>query len=227
MLGRMEITDASRTLRAQALAILRGQILSGRIEPGQRINEVQLAAEIGVSRGTLREAIRTLEQDGLLVSVPHKGSHLRRFTAREADELQEVRLSLEVTAAIRVARNWNPAVEAALERALSDLSEAVDQGRPFADRLAADLALHETVCECSGNQALLTVWRSLIGHISVMVLNVGEERMAPLQDPAGHRPLLDAMASGDDDRIRATFTEHFAAGQRVVAAAIGGRDLES
>lgn len=224
MLEPMEITDASRTLRAQALAILRQQILSGRISPGQRINEVQLAAEIGVSRGTLREAIRTLEQDGLLVSVPHKGSHLRRFTAREADELQEVRLSLEVTAAIRTARNWNPAVETALTRCLDDLAEAVDGEHSFADRLAADLALHEAICECSGNQALLGIWRSLIGHISVMVLNVGEARIAPLQDPASHRPLIDAMASGDEDRIRDTFRDHFAAGQRVVATAIGERD---
>ena len=132
MLSAMHITDASRTLRAQALAILREQILSGAIAPGQRINEVQLAAEIGVSRGTLREAIRTLEQDGLLVSVPHKGSHLRRFTAREADELQEVRLSLEVTAAIRVARNWNRAVESALQARLEALSDAVEGGRSFA-----------------------------------------------------------------------------------------------
>jgi DNA-binding GntR family transcriptional regulator len=218
----MQITDASRTLRGQALVILREQILSGAIAPGQRINEVQLAAEIGVSRGTLREAIRTLEQDGLLVSVPHKGSHLRRFTAREADELQEVRLSLEVTAAMRVARNWNPAVEAELLAHLEDLRVAVDDGRPFADRLAADLALHESICECSGNQALLSVWRSLIGHISVMVLNVGETAMAPLQDAQAHRPLIDAIAFGDEDRIRATFREHFAAGQRVVSAAISG-----
>lgn len=220
----MQITEASRTLRAQALAIVREQILSGRIEPGQRINEVQLAAEIGVSRGTLREAIRTLEQDGLLVSVAHKGSHLRRFTAREADELQEVRLSLEVTAAIRVARNWNPAVERVLLDRLRALGDAVEGDRPFADRLAADLSFHEAVCECAGNQALLGMWRSLIGHISVMVLNVGERRMAPLQDPAAHLPLIEAIASRDEGRIRTLFSEHFAAGQRVVAAAIGKDD---
>jgi DNA-binding GntR family transcriptional regulator len=220
----MQITETSRTLRAQALAILRAQILSGGIAPGERLNEVQLAAEIGVSRGTLREAIRTLEQDGLLVSVAHKGSHLRRFTAREAEELQETRLSLEVTAAIRVAHGWNAMIERVLEERLASLAQAVDGGRPFPDRLAADLAFHEAICECSGNRTLLAVWQSLIGHISVMVLNVGESEMTPLQDPRAHRPLIDVIASGDEAAIRDMFADHFAAGQRVVFAAINTRD---
>jgi DNA-binding GntR family transcriptional regulator len=219
----MEISDRSRTLRTQALAILRDQILSGGIAPGERLNEVQLAAEIGVSRGTLREAIRTLEQDGLLISVPHKGSHLRRFTAREADELQEVRLSIEITAAIRLSRAWNPAVERALIERLEAFTAAVEGDRPFKERLAADLALHEAICECAGNRTLLNVWRSLIGHISVMVVNVGESRMTQLQDPKAHRPLIDAIASADAATIRSAFTEHFATGQRVVAEAIEAR----
>ena len=56
-----------------------------------------------------------------------------------------------------------------------------------------------------------------------MVLNVGESRMTPLQDPASPRPLLDAIASGDEARIRQVFAEHFAAGQRVVHTAIDAR----
>lgn len=221
----MLIEDSRRTLRAQAHSILRDQLISGRLEPGQKINEAQIAGDMGISRGTLREAIRNLEQEGLLVSVPHKGTYVRRFTAVEAAELQEVRLSLEVTAAHRLAGIWTTTVEAYLEERLAVLSHAFHAPLPFPERVRADLGLHEAICESCGNGTLLDMWRSLIGNLTVMVLNVGPARMTQLQDPEAHRPLLDAIAAGDAQLIRSVFSQHFADGQRVVAAAFHDADL--
>ena len=112
--------EGQRTLRARAHDILRAELLAGRLTPGQRVNEVQVAAEIGISRGTLREAIRKLEQEGMFISIPHRGTFVRKFTPQEAEELQEVRLSLETTAALRVARSWSPPVKAYLEAAAAE-----------------------------------------------------------------------------------------------------------
>jgi DNA-binding GntR family transcriptional regulator len=84
----MKIEASRRTLRTQVHAILRNELLTGRFAPGERVNEVQVAAEIGISRGTLREAMRNLEQEGLFVSIPHRGTFVRRFTVQEADELK-------------------------------------------------------------------------------------------------------------------------------------------
>jgi DNA-binding GntR family transcriptional regulator len=209
-----------QTLRLQAHQILRDELLSGRLKPGQRINEVQIASEIGISRGTLREAMRTLEQEGLVVSVPNRGTFVRRFTPHEAEELQEVRLSLETTAALRVARSWSAPVRSFLEDRLRRLREAYEGQLPFRDRVAADLAFHEAICESSGNRTLLALWRSLIGNITVLQLNVGPERMTPLQAPEHHRLLLDAIASRDDARIRSVFAHVFDDGRRVVADAV-------
>jgi DNA-binding FadR family transcriptional regulator len=82
----------------------------------------------------------------------------------------------------------------------------------------ADLAFHEAICELSGNETLLDLWRSLIGNITVMVLNVGPERMTALQDPAEHQRLFDAIASRDEGRIRRVFADVFEDGRREVAA---------
>jgi DNA-binding GntR family transcriptional regulator len=222
----MQIENSRRTLRAQALSIIRDELISGRLRPGQKLNEVQIAAEIGISRGTLREAIRNLEQEGLLVSIPHRGTYVRRFTARQAAELQEVRLSLEVTAACSVARSWRPEIRAFLDQRLSALEVAYRMPLPFPDRLRADLGFHEAICESCGNETLLDVWRSLIGHITVMVLNVGEARMTPLQDPDAHRPLVEAIEAGDEESIREVFAEHFAAGQVIVSSAVGDTEAD-
>jgi DNA-binding GntR family transcriptional regulator len=208
------------TLRARAHDILRAELLAGRLTPGQRVNEVQVAAEIGISRGTLREAIRKLEQEGMFVSIPHRGTFVRKFTPQEAEELQEVRLSLETTAALRVARAWSPPVKAYLEERLRQLREAYEAPVAFPDRVTADLAFHEAICESSGNRALLELWRSLMGNITVLQLDVGEERMTPLQAPRDHQALLDSIRSRDDTKIRAVFSRVFDDGRRVVASAV-------
>jgi DNA-binding GntR family transcriptional regulator len=220
----MKIEASRRTLRTQVHAILRNELLTGRFAPGERVNEVQVAAEIGISRGTLREAMRNLEQEGLFVSIPHRGTFVRRFTVQEADELQEVRAALEMTAAIRVAQHWNSPVREHLQERLNGLRSAYEAPLPFPERVKADLAFHEAICELSGNETLLDLWRSLIGNITVMVLNVGPERMTALQDPAEHQRLFDAIASRDEGRIREVFADVFEDGRREVAAAVAERD---
>lgn len=74
----MDIRSGQRTLRSQVQALLRNELPSGRFEPGERIKtRFRSANEIGVTRGTPREAIRAVEQEGILVEVPHRGTFLR------------------------------------------------------------------------------------------------------------------------------------------------------
>src|SRR5581483_3800257 len=216
---RLEILPRT-TLRLHAHAMLRDEIVSGRLRPGDKINEVHISAAMGVSRGTLREAIRVLEQEGLLRSVPHRGTYVRWIDAREARELQEVRLALEMTAAVHDARIWSSDVERFLLDRYRSLEETYYGSSTFLERARADLAFHEAFVEATGNRILLRTWRSLIGSITVMVLSVGEADMTQLQDPSAHRALLDAVASRDAEEIRRTCTSHFEHGQRVVERAM-------
>lgn len=210
------------TLRLHAHAMLREEIVSGRLRPGDKINEVHVSAAMGVSRGTLREAMRVLEQEGLLLSVAHRGSYVRHIDAREARELQEVRLALEITAAVHDALIWSPEIDAFLWDRYRTLERTYAQGT-FLERARADLSFHEGFVEAADNQILLRTWRSLVGSIAVMVLSVGEDEMTDLQDPAEHKTLLDAVATREPAKIRETFTSHFEKGQRAVERAMAAR----
>src|SRR3954447_27048558 len=223
----MQIESGSRTLRGQAYDILKRQLLSGELRPGERVNEVVMAARLGISRGPLREAIRNLEQEGLLIAAPHRGTFVRQLTEEEAAELQEVRLALETAAACRLAQHWTPATKAALEERLDRLRGLHLDNSTLAERMSADLAFHEAICEASGNETLLDTWRSLIGRITIMVLNVGPQRMSQLQDADSHRPLVDAIASGDEGNIRETYARVFDSGTRVVLEAVSHSEGES
>src|SRR5919197_1418491 len=107
-----------------------------------------------------------------------------------------------------------------LEAKLEAMRRAQAERWSLADRMAADLAFHEAVCEASGNETLLELWRSLVGRVTIMVVSVGEERMARLQDAAAHEPLVEAIASGDEETIRETYRAVFEEGRRVVASAV-------
>jgi DNA-binding GntR family transcriptional regulator len=223
----IQIESAQRTLRGQAYDILKRQLLSGELRPGERVNEVVMAARLGISRGPLREAIRNLEQEGLLIAAPHRGTFVRRLTEEEAAELQEVRLALETAAACRLAQRWTPATRALLEERLDRLRGLHLDNSTLAERMSADLGFHEAICEASGNETLLETWRSLIGRITMMVLNVGERRMSQLQDADAHVPLLEAIASGDEKIIRATYARVFDSGTKVVVEAVAHGDEQT
>jgi DNA-binding GntR family transcriptional regulator len=223
----MRIESGQRTLRGQAYDILKREILSGALGPGERVNEVVMASRLGISRGPLREAIRNLEQEGLLIAAPHRGTFVRRLTQEEAAELQEVRLALETAAACRLARRWSPEALAMLEERLTYLRSLNHDNSNLAQRMAADLAFHEGICEASGNTTLLETWRSLIGRITIMALGVGAQRMSQLQDADAHRPLLNAIASGDEEIIRETFARVFDSGTAVVLEAVSHGEDET
>jgi DNA-binding GntR family transcriptional regulator len=220
----MKIASEQRTLRGHAYDSLKRQLLSGELRPGERVNEVEMAARLGISRGPLREAIRNLEQEGLLIGEPHRGTFVRQLTPTEAVELQELRLALETAAACRLARRWSPEALAMLEQRLAYLRGLNHDNSNLAERMAADLAFHEGICEAAGNATLLEMWRSLIGRITIMALNVGEQRMSRLQDADTHRPLLEAISSGDDEIMRETFARVFDSGTAVVIEAVGHAD---
>ncbi len=215
--------DKPPTLRAHAEGVLRESLLSGRLAPGDRVNEVVMAGAIGVSRGIIREALRGLEQEGLVVSRPHRGVFVRKLTPDEALEMSEVRMALEIVAARRIVAGGRvDAVRDALEERYAELERVV--GEPFAVRLRMDLAFHEAICEASGNGPLLQMWRSLVATVTSMLLTVGPADAALLLDPAAHRPLLEVIEAGDETLIEPVWREHFASGLTYILMRLPGAE---
>ncbi|RUZ00102.1 GntR family transcriptional regulator, partial [Mesorhizobium sp. M7A.F.Ca.CA.001.04.2.1] len=143
-----------RMLSDQVSTLLVRELIFGRLQPGQRINEAELARQLGISRNPIREAIRRLEERGLLVAVPRKGTFVRTFLHSDIDEIFSFRIVVE---------------RFAMEQALPQMTDAdIDRIAGFVDAMVAaanandeialvenDLAFHLEICRLSKNRQTL------------------------------------------------------------------------
>jgi DNA-binding GntR family transcriptional regulator len=193
------------TLRERALDALRSAITSGQYRPGDHLGEVELAGHLGVSRGTVREALRHLQQEGLVTAGARGMLRVRSNTATEVRELFQVRAALEGLAVrLLIASPKRDAAVAALRRALSDLD---DPHRGFIAHVDADMAFHLLLCELSGNSMLATAWSQLAGRIRVTIMARGEAQ-ATLMSGAYHAPIVDAIEAGDVTNAADVLQQH-------------------
>ena len=192
-------------LRDQIKEVLLARILEGDYAPGQRIVELQVAHEFGVSQAPVREALRELEALRLIVSEPHRGARVREVTARELAEIYPVRAALEEEAARAAAVRMGGKVDA-LEREYKAMRKAAE--RDDAHGLVRhDVAFHRVIVEASGNQTLLELWTSLRVEARTVITLVKDR--PDLRDVAEmHAPLIEAFRSGDPRRCGRMMREH-------------------
>lgn len=194
------------TLREQVLAQLRESILDGTLPAGTKMAEVDLAAQFGVSRGTVREALRYLQQSGLLEGEERLSLRVRRLSPTEIVELFNVRAALEGQAMRDIINNPDR------ERIIGELEgrlPVVQAGMPYVQRFLIDLQFHEELCRLGGNSVLLTMWQSVKDLMRMAVITAPEdEESLQLMSPAHHRPIVDALRAGDPDRALTVIRDH-------------------
>jgi DNA-binding GntR family transcriptional regulator len=197
---------AKTNLREQALHALRNAITSGEIEPGTHLVETELSAALSISRGTLREALRQLQQEGL-VEVTERGRlRVRSLSRSEIEDMFAVRSALEGLAAATLARvTERGPVVAALQTALDALTAATGS---INEMVEIDLAFHRTMCELTRNSALLHSWEGLAGSIRMSIMFAGAENALTNMSVPRHQLLVDAVAAGDPAKARQAVEEH-------------------
>ncbi|MEK6439230.1 GntR family transcriptional regulator [Pseudonocardia sp. T1-2H] len=197
------------TLRERALEALRSAITSGQYRPGDHLGEVELGKHLGVSRGTVREALRHLQQEGLVTAGNRGMLRVNALSPREVRELFRVRAALEGLAAAEIiASPRRDAAVATLREALSGLA---DDGGDFAARLEADLGFHLLLCRLSGNSMLVEAWRSLEGRIRVTIMNCESDGTPTMMSRDRHTSIVDAIESGDVPVATKVVEQHMAA----------------
>jgi DNA-binding GntR family transcriptional regulator len=195
------------TLRERALVSVRSAILSGQYRPGDHLSEVELAASLGVSRGTVREALRHLQQEGL-VTAGNRGMLLvSSLTPTEVRELFQVRAALEGMAVREIIAS--PRREAAVASLRAALEHLSDEGEDFPARIEADLAFHLELCRQAGNSMLVETWQHLEGRMRVAILN-GAAWQAPMMARDRHAPIVDAIERADVTAALQVVDEHMA-----------------
>jgi DNA-binding GntR family transcriptional regulator len=197
------------TLRDRALSALRDAITSGQYRPGDHLGEVELATRLGVSRGTVRQALRHLQQEGLVSAGNRSMLRVNSLSGVEVQELFRVRAALEGLAVRQiVASSDREASVAVLRDALSQLA---DESAEFGARVDTDLGFHLKLCELSGNSMLVDTWRHLEGRMRIVIMSAGPDRASTMMSQAWHELIVDAIDSGNVPDAVTVLNEHMVA----------------
>jgi DNA-binding GntR family transcriptional regulator len=197
-----------RTLVHQVIDALVAGASEGLILPGDRIVEADLALQLGVSRVPVREALRVLESQGVVVNEPYKGIRLTPVTPERIDQLIEVRVALETTAAKRaIRRGYNDGLH------LDSLAGIVEQMAAMAGRndvfgfAMADTNFHRTLCALAGNAVLTDMWEMLARQMTIIFgLSTLGKPMAAIVDE--HLRLIEVFRSGDEADMAREIEDH-------------------
>lgn len=184
---------------------IRDDIVSGVFERGGRLTEELLARRYGVSRVPVREALRTLESEGFVVTRRHAGACVAEPTQQEAADLLEVRMLLEPLAAARAAQRRTEAHLKVL-RGLVRLGQERAKRGEGEDLRPLGGWFHETLAQASGSPGLIALLTQLRHKIAWMY--AVEQPARPADSWAEHGAVVDAVARGDAERARALTAQH-------------------
>lgn len=201
-------TVSRRGLHETVLTQLLMAIRNGHFQPGQRLLEGEIAERMGLSRGTVREAIRRLEQEGLVTSRPHRGVYITRISGDEAREIFSLRRVLESFAIELAVPNVTPEALKELTETVQGMvraAERADEG----DHRRIDLQFHEQLCLLARHQHLYKAW----GAIALKIWLIYFDQRRGFEDDqvqraAAHFELIEILRQADPVAAKAWVERH-------------------
>lgn len=187
-------------------------VLNGAIPAGERINELQLAAQLKVSRGPIREAMRSLVHAGLLVAIPNRGVFVRIVELADALDLYEIRAGLAGVAGRLLARRITKPQITKLKSTFDRMEKACT-ARDITAFYAANLNFHAQIIEFAGNPRLTTMSESVRNELQLYLRDavIGPAQLKESQ--IEHRAILDAIIGGSARAAGAAFEAHVLSGK--------------
>ena len=199
--------DNYKPLRDVVFENLRTAILEGNLKAGQRLMEVQLAEQLGVSRTPIREAIRKLELEGLVVMLPRKGAYVANMSFKDLIDVLEIRSSLEGLAASLAAERLREEDIADLERVAKEFETSVREA-DIDNVLKKDVEFHEKIFLMANNKKLYQLITSLWEQVHRFRVTYVSNYDASLSLVDEHNRILEAIKSGDCELAKKYATEH-------------------
>lgn len=203
------------TIREQVYDLLRDEISSGAYAPGSRLQEVELTERLNVSRSPVREALRQLVKDGLLIEIPNKGVYVKDFTVKDIEEIFDLRVLLESYAIYHSAGHITSARLSRLLSLLKELETTFEEGDLEA-YTAADEELHMKIVRLANNSLVNDTYervRSMNQQFRVLSLMDKQRFRESLEE---HREIIHALATGDPDTADAVNRRHLAAAMEAI-----------
>ncbi len=194
-------------LRDVVFNTLRHAILKGELEPGERLMEIALAQKLGVSRTPIREAIRKLELEGLVVMVPRKGAEVADITEKDLRDVLEVRTALEELSIELAMKNMNDDDYKQLAEA-NKLFAKDSEGDDLIKIAEADVAFHELMYMATGNKRLIQMINNLREQMYRYRLEYIKDKSTHARLVDEHNRIIDAMVKNDVAAAKAAIKLH-------------------
>lgn len=212
-----------RNASAIATELIRQAIIDGRLSPGQRLKEEELARELGISRTPVREALLILQAEGLVEATPNRGATVRAHDAESLDDLYQLRALLEGYAARRAAARITDETIAALWASCERFAAVADESE-VADLVKENLFFHNTILETAGSARLAAMVRKVIElplvYRSYIWYSPGQRQISVHY----HRQIARALEMRDAERAELVMKEHVFEARDLLVAHV--RELE-
>ena len=200
------VLRSGRSFADQAEQELRRQIITGRRRPGDRLNEVEIASDLGVSRGPVREAMQRLARDGLVHVEAHRGAFVRALDGVDITRLYEVRTSLECTAAELAAQRRTPADVERLQSLLDSTTAQVS--RQEQPHYPTELDIHQLIALTAGNERLHRLIVQINQELTLARSASGSRPRRAERALAEHTEIVEAIERGAAGAARELMTAH-------------------
>lgn len=200
---------SEQNISTKVLDELRESIQNGELEPGSRLIERKLAERMGVSHIPVREALAILTEERLVERQPRRGARVAALTEEDLNEITSLRIVLEQFVVLRVQERWEPKAEKRLRKIVDAMRRAA--ARCDADTMfSLDHEFHDALWQLSEHRLLVDVTAKLRGRM-IGFLRVANKMLKPEQfrgHAETHNAIVEAIASGDRDRVNAVIAEH-------------------
>lgn len=203
----MRVSIQPAPVRHQTLTKLRQAILEGRLQPGNRLYEQKLCDLMGVSRTSIREALRHLESEGLVTILPHKGPVVSTVTIQDAEEIYQVRELLEGLAARLFAQRADAKSIEALANAIKDIEECIRR-EDSKTLLKKKNEFYRVLFKGCRNQVVYNILNSLLARISVLRGISLSQPQRPRKSLSEIKGILKAIKDRDPEAACTASQEH-------------------
>lgn len=197
-----------KPLRDVVFDNIRNAILDGTLRPGERLMEIQLSKQLGVSRTPVREAIRKLELEGLVIMVPRKGAYVASISKKEVLDILELRIGLESMAARLAAERISEMEVEELEKISSKLEKSIKENN-LEKMMKYDEDFHKLIFDITGNEKLKsilsTIWEPVYNKFRLDYMSDYSSAVNIVEE---HKKIVMALRKGDKDLAEELAKEH-------------------
>lgn len=205
--------ESAQSLTRRISAQIEAKVLSRELEAGTKLNEHAMAGQLGISRGALREAIRTLESSGLVEVIPNRGAFVRRIGLEDALHLYDVRAGLARTAGRLLAMRL-PGAELQQLFALHARLQAACEAERVELYHTLNLEFHERLAACTGNPRLRRLDEGIAKELKLFMWRGVFTAASARRSCFEHNELLQAIRRGDAEGAASAFEAHILAGKQ-------------